>query len=320
VTGYETALVARVGDRVTAQGARAIALLGFTPAALAVEQALAGAGLAGRILGIFDDRPQAQPPARPLADLAALDHDLLVVATDAEKAETLLAYRAAIGERSPPPEVVIAGTAHLAFRDADYEQLDAPALVPSYATGSPHTREHLYQCLKACARAGLHGTIVEFGAFKGGTTAWLARVAAHLGLEGCRVIGLDSWAGFPLRRSVLDLYEHPRCVFTDLDAVRAWVEPFGVELIAGDISDTYRALEGEPILLAFFDTDNYSPARAALELCGRQLVVGGSIVFDHVATTAEYIDTLGERVAAYEVLEPTGFLHLHGTGVFTKLA
>ena len=108
-------------------------------------------------------------------------------------------------------------------------------------------------------------------------------------------------------------------MFTDLDAVREYVEPFGVELIPGDISDTYRALADESILLAFFDTDNYSPARAGLELCARQLVVGGSIVFDHVATTAEYVDTLGERIAAYEVLGPAGFLHLHGTGVFTKI-
>ena len=131
---------------------------------------------------------------------------------------------------------------------------------------------------------------------------------------------MDSWAGFPPRRSVLDLYEHPRCVFTDLEAVRAYVEPFGVKLIAGDISDTYRQLEGVPLLLAFFDTDNYSPARAALELCADQLVVGGSIVFDHVATVPDYIDTLGERMAAYEVLGARAFLHLHGTGVFTKLA
>jgi O-methyltransferase len=318
-TGSRPELVARVLERVTSHGSRAIALLGFTPAALAVKRSLTAAGLADRILGIFDDRQEARPHARPLADLAALDHDLVVVAADAEKADTLLAYRSAVGERAQRPEVVIAGTGHLAFRDPDYERLNAPALVPSYATGSAHTREHLYQCLKASARAGLRGAIVEFGAFKGGTTAWLARVADDLGLEGCRVIGLDSWAGFPPRRSVLDLYEHPRCVFTDLDAVRAYVEPFGGELIAGDISDTYTALTGEPILLAFFDTDNYSPARAALELCVRQLVVGGSIVFDHVATTANYVDTLGERIAAYEVLDPAPFLHLHGTGVFTKL-
>lgn len=313
-------LIAKILDRLTVRGARRIAILGFTPAAVAVQQALDQAGLGERIAGVFDERPQSCPPARPLADLAGVEHDLLVVATDAEKSDTLLAYRAAVGDRPEPPDVVIAGTGHLAFAEPEFELLNAPALVPSYATGSPHTRVHLYQCLKACASAGLRGTIVEFGAFKGGTTAWLARVAAHLGLEGCRIIGLDTWAGFPPRRSVLDLYEHPRCVFTDLDAVRAYAEPFGVELIAGDIAETYRALEGEPLLLAFFDTDNYSPARAALPLCARQLVVGGSIVFDHVATTADYVDTLGERIAAYEVLKPAGFLHLHGTGVFTKLA
>ena len=43
-------------------------------------------------------------------------------------------------------------------------------------------------------------------------------------------------------------------------------------------------------------------------------------MFDHVATAADYIETLGERIAAYEVLAPRAFLHLHGTGVFTKLA
>jgi O-methyltransferase len=320
MTDFRTALLNSVDERVTAHGYRSIALLGFTPAAIAVRRALTDAGLADRIVGVFDDRPQSQPPAQPLAALAALDHDLLVVTSDAEKADTLLAYRAAVGERLQPPDVVIAGSAHLAFRDPEYERLNSPALVPSYATGSPNTREHLYQCLKASARGGLRGAIIEFGAFKGGTTAWLARVAAYLELEGCRLIGLDSWTGFPPRRSVLDLYEHPRCVFTDLEAVRAYVEPFGVELIAGDISETYQALEGEPILLAFFDTDNYSPARAALELCARQLVVGGSIVFDHVATTPDYIETLGERIAAYEVLGPAGFLHLRGTGVFTKIA
>jgi O-methyltransferase len=320
MTDHPAALTARVLDRLATSGARSIAILGFTPAAIAVQRALHEAGLSNRLVGIFDDRPHVHSLAQPLEHLRTVEHDLLVVATNAEKGQTLLAYRAAVGERPQPPEVIIAGTAHLAFADPDFELLTAPALVPSYANGSPYTRQHLFQCLKATARAGRRGAIVEFGAFKGGTTAWLARVAVHLRLEGCRVIGLDSWAGFPPRRSVLDLYEHPRCVFTDLDAVRAYVEPFGVELIAGDISDTYRALEGEPLLLALFDTDNYSPARAALDLCARQIVVGGSIVFDHVATTPEYIDTLGERIAAYEVLEPAGFLHLHGTGVFTRIA
>jgi O-methyltransferase len=312
-------LVERTLQRVTQRDARQIALLGFTPATLAVRAALIGAGLGDRLVGVFNAAPAGDGFAL-IDELAGRDHDLLVIGVDAGKAELLDAYRAAVGERDHPPDVVLAGSAHLDYADAVFAELNAPALVPSYATGSPYTREHLFQCLRAAAANNLRGAIVEFGAFKGGTTAWLARVAARLGLDSCRVIGLDSWAGFPPRRSVLDLYEHPRCVFTDLEAVRAYVEPFGVGLIAGDIADTYRQLAGLPLLLCFFDTDNYSPARAALELCADQLVVGGSVVFDHVATTADYVDTLGERMAAYEVLGPRGFLHLHGTGVFTKIA
>jgi predicted O-methyltransferase YrrM len=312
-------LIARTLARVTERDAQHVALLGLTPATLEVRHALSTAGLADRLLGIYD-AGDPRPPAAGLSELVRHAHDLLVVGVDAEKASLLDAYRRHISDRDEPPDVVLAGTAHLGYADPDFAALNAPALVPSYATGSPHTREHLFQCLQAAAANDLHGAIVEFGAFKGGTTAWLARVAAHLGLEGCRVIGLDSWSGFPPRRSVLDLYTHPRCVFTDLDAVRAYTEPFGVELIAGDIVETFRQLDGEPLLLCFFDTDNYSPARAALDLCARQLVVGGSIVFDHVATIPEYIDTLGERMAAFEVLPPLGFLHLHGTGVFTKIA
>ena len=318
IDAFAAELAQRAVERVTALDAQRIVFVGFTSASLAARRALRDAGLGDRVLGVYAYPPG--PSAHPLRDLRDDPHDLLVIGHDVDKAAALDAYRAAVGERPNPPAVVLAGTAHLDYRDPDYELLNAPALVPSYATGSPHTRHHLFQCLQAAAASRLEGAIVEFGAFKGGTTAWLARVATHLGLADSPVIGFDSWAGFPPRRSVLDLYEHPRCVFTDLDAVRAYTEPFGVKLVPGDITETYRQLEGQPLLLCFFDTDNYSPARAALQLCAEQLVVGGSIVFDHVATTPNYVETLGERIAAYEVLTPLGFLHLHGTGVFTKIA
>jgi O-methyltransferase len=320
MTAFSDELVERTLERVLRLDARAVALLGLTPATLAVRAALNRAGLGDRVIGIFAEHPPAGESILALDELAGRPHDLLVIGDDRGKATVLDAYRHIVGEREAPPDVVLAGTGHLAFADPDFEVINGPALVPSYATGSPHTREHLFACLKAAAMASLRGAIVEFGAFKGGTTAWLARAAAHLGLDGCPIIGFDSWAGFPPRRSVLDLYEHPRCVFIDFDAVRAYVEPFGVKLIPGDIAETYHQLDDIPLLLAFFDTDNYSPARAALELCAEQLVVGGSIVFDHVATVPDYIDTIGERMAAYEVLGSRAFLHLHNTGVFTKLA
>jgi hypothetical protein len=57
-----------------------------------------------------------------------------------------------------------------------------------------------------------------------------------------------------------------------------------------------------------------------LEVVIDDLVVGGSIVLDHYTTTAAYTRTIGERLAAREVLDDAGLFHLHGTGVFTRLS
>ena len=143
MTDFTDQLVARTLERVLRRDARAVALLGLTPAALAVRAALARRP-GGAVIGVFVGTHRgvtaacsrwASSPPRP--------HDLLVVGEDAGKAALLDAYRAHVGAQHPPPDAVIAGVAHLAFADPDFDELNAPALVPSYATGSPNTREHL---------------------------------------------------------------------------------------------------------------------------------------------------------------------------------
>jgi len=221
----------------------------------------------------------------------------------------------------PLPQVILGGLGQQEHPDPIYEDLEAPAMVPSYATGNPRTRAHLYDCLRAAAANGRDGAVVELGAFKGGTSVWLARAVAALGLEDSNVIAFDAWDGFPPRRSILDLYEHPRCVFRDLDAVRAYTEPHGVELVVGDIAETApKRLASERILLAFIDTDNYSATRAALEPIRDNLVPGGAIVFDHYFTTSDYAYTVGERIAGVEALGDSGLLQLRGTGVFVNVS
>jgi hypothetical protein len=298
-----------------------ILLLGLTPVALELRAELWQFGLRHYLLGIVH-------PGLPADEsLGVLDWstsnkqnvDYLVVASDEDKEELLHAYTRVERKSTRLPTVIITGVAHLAFRDPLFAELDAPALVPSYATGYPYTRVHMFQHLHAAAANGLWGAIVEFGAFKGGTTAWLAAVARRLNLD-VPVLAFDSWDGFPPRRSVLDMYAHPRCVFSDIGAVRAYLEPMGVELVPGDISDTApRRLAELPILLAFIDTDNYSPAAAALTALVGNVVPGGAIVFDHYTTTQEYLYTLGERMAALDILKDRGFLQVHGTGVFVRL-
>lgn len=298
-----------------------ILILGCTPAALELRAELVALGLGGRLLGIAHPGLTADDTLS-LVEWASLDHmniDYLVVASDEHKESLLRSFTTEVQLPAHLPQVILTGIAHLTFQDELYTELDAPALVPSYATGYPFTRIHMYQHLRAAAENGLSGAIVEFGAFKGGTTAWLARAAHRLGLD-VPILAFDSWDGFPPPRSVLDMYSHSRCVFSDLSAVRAYLEPLGIEIVAGDISDTAPArLNDVPILLAFVDTDNYSPARSALSAIVDNVVPGGAIVFDHFTTTEEYVYTLGERMAGASILRDRGFYHVHGSGVFVRL-
>jgi hypothetical protein len=319
---FESELIGAALEHVTA-GRKRIAMLGLTPTALQVRRQLIELAPGADVLGIFDPDAVAGFEGSDWPDLIDAEPELLIVCADAEKQHLLAAYRD-LERSSPPapggvPTVVIAGAAHLAFRDALFDEVSAPTLVPSYANGSPNTLVHLYQCLQAAAANELRGAVVEFGCFKGGTSVLLSRIVKRLGLRDSPLLAFDSFAGFPPPRSVLDLYRHPRCEFTAEEEVRAYLEPHGVEVVSGDIAESYKRLEGVPLLLCFFDTDNYTPARAALELCVDHLVPGGAIVFDHYATVPDFLYTLGERVAADEVLGNRGLLHLHDTGVFVKL-
>jgi predicted O-methyltransferase YrrM len=298
-----------------------VLLLGQTGDAVQLAAQLRGLGLQQLLLGITD-------PGEPLAlfgnehlpwsEVRQHDPAYLVICHDRDKETLLRSYLQIRRANSPLPTVVVGGMDHFTYHDTGFAESDAPALVPSYATGYPYTRVHMFQHLQAAARAGLTGAIVEFGAFKGGTSAWLARTARQLGLD-VPVLAFDSWDGFPPRRSLLDMYEHPRCVFRDLPAVRNYLEPLGVQLVEGDISETAVQLANTQILLGFIDTDNYSPAHAALTAIADQVVPGGAIVFDHFTTTLDYLYTLGERMAGQDVLRDKNFMHVHGSGVFVRL-
>lgn len=311
-----------IAEAATALGAghTKVAVIGLGSEALEVKARLS---VLGGEVELYDPRESvaADERLRPWSQLGAFNPQLVVIALDTEKEELLRAAAAVLDHNDPLPQVILGGLGQQGRSDSILEDLEAPAMVPSYATGNPHTRAHLYDCLRTAAANGRKGAIVELGAFKGGTSVWLARAVAAVGLEHSKVIAFDAWDGFPPRRSILDLYEHPRCVFRDLGAVRAYTEPYGIELVVGDIAETApKRLASEPILLAFIDTDNYSATRAALEPIRKNLVLGGAIVFDHYFTTSDYAYTVGERIAGIEALGDSGLLQLRGTGVFVKVS
>jgi O-methyltransferase len=297
-----------------------LGMLGFTPVTLRLIGALSSKGLIRLISGIYVERAKGYPALKlgiPIFDFEKLKGktpDVLVVASDAQKEDIILA---ALPSMSGSPKLIVSGYGHLEFRDSIFTEEKAQLLVPSFANGYPNTLIHIYQCLKNAARLGLDGVVAEFGMFKGGTTMLMAKLIRRLGAKW-PIMGFDSFQGFPPRRSPLDMYDHPGCIFTDLPAVKRYFTGENVKIIAGDIVETVKEIKGQKIVLAFIDTDNYTPARAILEVIPNQIEIGGAIVFDHFTGIDKFRYTLGERLAAMPLLDDKRFLNLHGTGVFFR--
>lgn len=299
-----------------AAGARSIAILGSDELGLRLLVFVTGQ-LPVCSVSWYGDVPLAVAAgaSRPLTDLAIDLPDVVVVVDDAEKEATLLAAAPYLAHA---PVVLVAGYAHYSFRDDLFEQTLADLQVPSIANGYENTLVHLYECVRNAAQLGLEGAIVEFGVFKGGTTMFLARLTRALN-QDWKVIGFDTFGGFPPRRSVFDMYSHPGAVFADFESVERYLGALGVELVRGDIVDTSERLADTPVVVAFIDTDNYSSAKAAVEALRENVVVGGAIVFDHLTGVARFRYTLGERIAARELLaNDERYFNLHGTGVFLR--
>jgi len=177
-----------------AEGRTEVALIGMTGIALSMWSAVSELGAD---VSIFDPEVEATGPCmRPWSELKERSPDLVVIASDERKERLLHAAADILDGHRPLPRVVLFGLAHQELPDPLFEELERPALVPSYATGHPYTRRHLYDCLRAAAANGREGAIVELGAFKGGTSVWLAKAARALGIAA-KVIAFDAWMAFP---------------------------------------------------------------------------------------------------------------------------
>ncbi|MGH3721551.1 MAG: TylF/MycF/NovP-related O-methyltransferase [Pseudonocardiaceae bacterium] len=205
------------------RGFSSLGILGLTPVTMQLLRSLTLPGLAKSVQAVYVSdgdlslNSTLAVPVRPFDALAKSQHDVLVVAADGEKEDLLLQ---ALPFISGIPKVIVAGYGHLAFRNQLFHEELGRLLVPSLANGYPNTLTHLYQCLANGARLEISGAVAEFGTFKGGTTMFLSRIIEKLGKDWPVISFFDTFGGFPPRRSPLDMYEHPDCVFTDLPAVK----------------------------------------------------------------------------------------------------
>lgn len=298
-----------------------VAVIGRASPTTRIVGFMSAHGLGDRLIGLYapDGDPQIETPIRgylPLERLGADRPDVIVVSEDAGKEEVLVALAAHV---EPGTRVIVGGYGHLAFRDPAFARIVRDALVPSLANGYPNCLIHLYQCLRSAARLGLQGVVTEFGMFRGGTTMLLSRFVEEVGANW-KVIGFDTFDGFPPPRSILDMYAHLDCVFSDEGAVRGYLRDRNVEIVAGDVTDTLGRLAPETVVLAFVDTDNHTSASAILDVVADRVPIGGAIVFDHWAGLDRHLYTVGERIAAARLVDDRRYFNLHDTGVFLRLA
>lgn len=310
-------LMGEVKEALASNAHSSFAIVGHTAISYDIQRFFREAGVQFRLLGVYE---QGVEPARersllrPLEDLAMDNPSVAIIASDERKEELLWQSAPFL---TPATRILMAGYGHLAYRDPVFEEVVRDSLVPSLANGYPHTLTHLYQCLQNAAKLDLDGVVAEFGIFKGGTTMILSRFIQRLGRDW-PVIAFDTFCGFPPSRSVLDMYDHPGCVFSDERSVRHYLSERKVEIVSGDIAHTAARLANEHIVVAFLDTDNYTPAAAALDVIQERVVVGGAIVFDHFTGRNRFCYTLGERLAAHRLLDDSRYFHLYDTGVFFR--
>lgn len=307
-------LLVETGELAVDLPCRSIAVVGPAATCAALQTDLQHDRLADRIgPTVATDTPGWEGHLRSLSSESV---QVIVLATDREKEEHLRRIAAYVTHY---PRVVLAGYGHFEFADSVYAEALAALDEPSLANGYPHSRVHLFQCLQNAARGGLDGLVVEFGMFRGGTTMFLSDVVRRLG-KRWPIVGFDSFNGFPPKASLFDLYDHPDLYNVSLDDVRQRFAGHNVEVVPGDLRATASAtIAHRRVVVAFIDTDNYSSGSAAICAVKDNVVPGGAIVFDHYTGVDRFVRTIGERMAAQDLLSSDQrYFNLHGTGVFIR--
>jgi O-methyltransferase len=292
-----------------------VAIVGWTPAAIELAADSAFAAGAAVLLGIFTPGEFAQRASvKALKTLATQQPDIVVIADDEGKEALLEAVAALVPAET---KLLIGGFSHFAFHDEIFDRVLRGLFIPSFANGYTHCLVHIYQCLQNAHRQGLKGVAAEFGMFKGGTTMLISKFIEELGADW-KVFGFDTFNGFPPKRSALDMYAHPDCVFLDAGLVKATFAGRNVEVIEGDVAQTVSRLQDQNLVFSFVDTDNFSSASAIIRVIVQRTIVGGAIVFDHWTGHDRHLDTIGERIAAKVLARDERYFNLHGTGVFLR--
>ena len=150
----------------------------------------------------------------------------------------------------------------------------------------------------------LAGDIIEFGAYQGGSSIFMANVARRLGFTG-KIYALDTFQGMPLTHETLDIHrrgDFGDASFEDLINYRDKVGLVNLVPIKGLFQETASAIlqQAQKIILAHIDCDIYEAVSYATSAVQPYMhPVGGYLVFDDALQSS----CLGALQAVEEMIQ-----------------
>ncbi len=132
--------------------------------------------------------------------------------------------------------------------------------------------------------------IVEVGVYKGGTSSYLASVAAALGIVGAELHSFDTFEGHAdvdVNQTIDPVHKPGDFHDTSFEAVSEYLKAHAnIKLYKGRFEDRCAALGDSPICMMHLDVDLYGPTLHALNFLDHRLVEGGVCIVDDYEVTS----------------------------------
>jgi hypothetical protein len=171
----------------------------------------------------------------------------------------------------------------------------------------PGKRANLYLILTRFLPRLPDKNVIEFGAFRGGTSVFMSVVLNEVA-PGTKVFALDTFKGMPATDKLIDAHNAGDFSETSLDALRKQIDRLGLNSlfpVQGLFQDTFPTLD--PLLqfgLAHIDADIYSAIKYAQNVVWPRMTVGGYVVYDD----ADISSCIGATQAVEELIQEK---HVH---------
>ncbi len=180
---------------------------------------------------------------------------------------------------------------------------DACAVAHGRTIISGENRMNLYLLIKYFLPRLQTGHIIEFGAYKGGNSIFMAYVAKALNLD-ITIYCLDTFTGMPKTDPSIDLHTEGDFNDVDFDELKNYAHNTlgltNISFVQGLFSDTAESVVSEAgsFSLVHIDCDIASGVEESYEAVKNNMVEGGYIAFDD----ALFSSCLGATVIIEDIL------------------